>query len=187
MNQCQLNVFIWRPSCLVADSASDTLTVVCPNTPRTLPLAGLAGEYYWMSIWPHYKCVATGNQLGEKGGERGNRTVASWDRNLTSLFFLSSSPPPRLSGDAHVHKRTCVHVHAEYAHAATCTPGLPKQRYIKEEESQCVEPLYSDSAQQYNICLRLNVKTHCTLTSTECVHVCVFLCVCSCSLWCFKI
>lgn len=71
MNQCQLILFIRRPSCLVADSASDTLTAVCPNTPRPLLLAGLAGEYYWMSIWPHYKCVAMGNQLGEEGGGGG--------------------------------------------------------------------------------------------------------------------
>lgn len=113
MNQCQLIVFIWRPSCLVADSASDTLTAVCPNTPHSLLLAGLAGEYYWMSIWPHYKCVATGNQLGEEGGVgRGGRTVASWDRNLTSLsLFLFF---PRLSGDAHVHM--CTRAHMQHTH-----------------------------------------------------------------------
>lgn len=69
VNQSQLIVFTWRPSCLVADSALWHLTAVCPNTPRSLLLAGLAGEYYWMSIWPHYKCVAKGNRLREREGE----------------------------------------------------------------------------------------------------------------------
>lgn len=90
-----------RPSCLVAaDSASDTLTRA-QHALALLLLTGLAGEYYWMSIWPHYKCVATGNRLGGEGGGGGGKRrrgrgkggpVASWDRNLTSLSFFFFLP-----------------------------------------------------------------------------------------------
>lgn len=157
MSQSQLILFIWWPSCLVADSASDTLTAVCPNTPRSLLLAGLAGEYYWMSIWPHYKCVATGNPLGEERGEGGqlHHGIETWPLSLfffPSFFFFSSS----LGGHARAHMHMCTRARMH---------SLPKQRYVGEEENQNVERL-SDTA--HNICLWLNVKKE-----TDWVRLCV--------------
>lgn len=89
-----------------------------PNTPRSLLLTGLAGEYYWMSIWPHYMCVATGNQLSEGGGGEGGGAQLHHGMETWPLFFF---PLPFSFSSLREATRllpctdTCTHSHAHFA------------------------------------------------------------------------
>lgn len=60
------------------------LLLIQPLTLWLLTRTGLAGEYYWMSIWPHYKGVAMGNQLGEEGGE-----LETWPLSPPFILLLT--------------------------------------------------------------------------------------------------
>lgn len=76
----------WRPSCLVADSASDTLT-------RAQHASFFAAHWFgwWILLDVHltslYVCCYWQPAQRRRRRRRRGSTVASWDRNLTSLFF----------------------------------------------------------------------------------------------------
>lgn len=77
----------WRPSCLVADSASDTLT-------RAQHASFFAAHWFgwWILLDVHltslYVCCYWQPAQRRRRRRRRGSTVASWDRNLTSLFFF---------------------------------------------------------------------------------------------------
>lgn len=162
----------WRPSCLVADSASDTLT-------RAQHASFFAAHWFgwWILLDVHltslYVCCYWQPAQRRRRRRRRGRTVASWDRNLTSLFFppflflTRLSEKPRVCCRAQTHAPAVMHI-------------LPNQGFQGRKRGEQSKQHDGQFQEKYNfyhlqLCVACLLRFELVLFKAEFSWRCVFL------------